>query len=139
MKANVITKAKKMKSIDIEAKHSFLFYHEGAYKMDGHLIKLPFQNNKLGTEAEIYFVEGNPSPIGYVASSDTKDIKDSKLKMLDEVVLKNVLENLSEVSGEGIFSKLIALFGNPKFWVAGIFALILLGIILGFLGVKLPT
>jgi hypothetical protein len=113
LRVYLITKEKKVTVKDVNGKEQFLFYNDGAYKLDGECVKLSFRGGRVNPEAELFFIENNPFPIN---KSDRQE-----MGMLEEVVIRNALENVVSISGQGLmglFNKFSDWISNPKHMTA---------------------
>lgn len=122
MKIFIITKEKKVIEKNADSKEQYYFFNKCAYKLDGNCVRLTFKDNHVNPEAILFFVEGDPLPINV-----TDEARKEAMSLFDEEVLKNAIENVTKIKGEGFggfFWKIIDTISNPKV----ITAMVVLGI-----------
>jgi len=105
MKCYLLTKGKEVVVKEVSDKSQFFFYNDGAYKLDSECVGLSYKVGRINPEPELYFTENNPHPINKKEKVE--------LTMLEEVVLRNALENVSSIRGGGLFS----FFGKVRDWI----------------------
>lgn len=112
MKAFIITKDKKLIEKEIDASEPFFIYKSGAYKIDSECIKLRSKQNHINPQAELYYVEGNSTPLTKLPKPKIqgKESEEESVDLLDEVVIQNWIENVKRLQGESIFDKIEKLF-----------------------------
>lgn len=113
MKLYLLTKAKKIIVEEVPASQRFWIYNEGAYHLESSSIKLSYQirKGKINPNAEIFFTEGCPDPLGSPGAS-------SGIAVLDSSIYENFLDSIGHASySEGLMKKLGKLrdaVTNPK-------------------------
>jgi hypothetical protein len=113
LKLYLLTKAKKVIIQEVPASQRFWIYNEGAYHLESSSIKLSYQirKGKINPNAEIFFTEGCPDPLGAPQAQ-------SGLKILDSTFYQNFLDSIGHASySEGLMKKLGRLrdsIANPK-------------------------
>lgn len=90
MKAYLITKDKKVIVRDTNERNKFMFWNDGAYRLESSCVRLSFKKGGINPTAEIIFTENSPLPIN-------SEKKEDKL-MFDEVILRNALESVAHAT-----------------------------------------
>ncbi|MGP3705234.1 MAG: hypothetical protein ACKD6O_08100 [Candidatus Bathyarchaeota archaeon] len=88
MKAYIITKDRKVKRLNVDARGKYFFYDGNAYVIDGEAVKMHFKTEKPNPTAECFYIEGCAVPLD--SNMNSNDV-------LNEAVLRNALETLSDV------------------------------------------
>jgi hypothetical protein len=125
----MITKAKKVKIINIRESRPYLIYGEGVYKLDGKKVNLSYKEGKINPTPELLYFENDPLPY-----DSTGEVAEEE-KLVRDTFLKNFFESTAESGKKGSF---IGIFSeHAKLWVTvGLIALVVIGFFMagGFKG-----
>jgi len=98
MKVYLITKNKEVIFEEVSSRKKFFTWNEGVYRLESSCVRLSSCNGKIGSEAELIFVENNPFPIN--SNSTESEVK----KMFNEEIVGNDIESVAHVAhGNSMF------------------------------------
>jgi hypothetical protein len=87
---HILQKNRRIKKIKIKASEGFLEFKNGFYIVSPEAINRISKNGVMASGSEMFFFEGNSSPIPVKAPEE--DAKDPSRKYLDDTVYYNFLE-----------------------------------------------
>ena len=127
---NILRKNRKVKKVKVKASTGLLEFENGCYIITANGINRISKNEKMAKGSEMFFFEGNPSPIP-IKKPDKDDVADPSAKYLDDMIYVNFLEQTGAPKPEQFRNamKLIRPLTNP----ASMFKILLAVLILGTL------
>jgi hypothetical protein len=135
IKAQILTKAREVKVLKINPSDPAFMWKKGVYLIEAQAINRWSSDNPDSGGVEIFYLEGNPSPIFIKPQLDKdKNEIDPSSRYLDEMLVSNVLEETGEVK-EPRFSWIRERFPTTAGggFVLFFFIMVILSIVIGLL------
>lgn len=122
-----LLKNRRVKKVKIKASTGFMEFSGGFYIVSPEGINRISKNEKIGKGSEMFFFEGNPSPIPFKKEAEHK--QDASRKYLDDMIYVNFLEQTGAPKPEQFKSalKLIKPLSSPANLVKLLLAIIIIG------------
>lgn len=112
MRCYIITKAKRVKMINIRESRPYLIYGEGVYKLDGKKVNLSYKEGKINPTPELLYFENDPIPY-----DSTGEEEATEEKLVRDTFLKNFFESTSESGSKSRFGFMGIFTDHWKSWV----------------------